>query len=135
VTVTANWAIQDRVTATVLTDATAVTDATPVASTDIDVRTVGSARLVLVLTAREDNANNTGGTWTIQESATDGGTYSACTLGGALVATPASAGTNVQKVTVSPNTSKPFVQAVFTGADAAAEVTITVTALAIPYGI
>lgn len=132
---TANWAIHDRITATVLTNPTAVTDATPVASTDIDVRTLGAKRLVLVLTAREDNANNTGGTWVVQESATDGGTYSACTLGGTLAATPAAAGTDVQRVSVLPNTAKPFVQAVFTGADAAAEVTLTVTALAVPYGI
>lgn len=132
---TANWATHDRITATVLTNPTAVTDATPVASTDIDVRTLGSKRLVLVLTAREDNANNTGGTWVVQESATDGGTYSACTLGGTLAATPASAGTDVQRVSVLPNPAKPFVQAVFTGADAAAEVTLTVTALAVPYGI
>lgn len=132
---TANWAVHESLSVVDLLAPTNVTDATPVESTDFDVRSYPGKRLVLVLVATETNAGNTGGVWTVVESATDGGTYTACTLGGALVATPASAGTNVQKVSVLPNPAKPFVHAVYTGADASAEVVLTVALIVVPTNI
>lgn len=133
---TANWEVQEKITAVSRLDPTAVADATPVACADVDARTYPpGSRFVLVLTAFETNVANTGGTWAVQESATDGGSYTACTIGGTLTATPAAAGTDLQWVSVYPNPAKPFFQAVFTGADANAEVTITVTLLVIPRGM
>jgi hypothetical protein len=132
---TANWAVHERITVSAILPPTAVTDATPVLSTDFNVKTYPGARLAIVLTATETNAGNTGGVWTVTESATDGGSYTSCTLGGTLVATPASAGTNVQKVSVLANSSKPFVLVTYTGADADTEVNITATLVVIPTNI
>ena len=132
---TANWAVHESLTTISLLAPAAVTDATPVETADFDVRSYPGDRFMIVLTATETNAGNTGGVWTVVESATDGGTYTACTLGGTLAATPASAGTNVQRVSVLPNSGKPFVHAVFTGADAAAEVSLTAHLIVVPTNI
>lgn len=130
---TANWQVQQEITVVSRLDPTAVADATPVACADFDVRAFApGSRFMLALSAFETNVANTGGVWTVQESATDGGSYTASTIGGTLTATPAAAGTDLQWVAVFPNPAKPFVQAVFTGADANTEVTILVTLIVIP---
>lgn len=128
-----NWEVQEEITAVQVLPATRVADATPVLSTDFDVRTYpAGSRFLLVLNAFETNAANTGGTWTVTESATDGGSYTTATVGGSLAATPATAGNNVQTVAVYPNSAKPFVLVTFTGATADAEVDISATLLVIP---
>lgn len=133
---TANWKVNEKLTVVGALAATRVTDATPVLATDFDVRTYApGSRFLLVLSAFETNANNTGGTWTVTESATDGGSYTTATIGGSLSATPATAGNNVQKVSVYPNSAKPFVLVTYTGADANTEVDITVTLVVIPRGM
>lgn len=125
---TANWAIDKRVAVRGLIAATRVTDATPVVSTALDLSTLGDGVLpMVVLSAFETNVGNTGGTWTITESATSAGSYTACTLSTALVVTPASAGNDVQSTTISPNAAKPFIKVTYTGADANAEVDVTAT--------
>lgn len=132
----ANWKINEEITAVQVMPATRVADATPVLSTDFDVRSYApGSRFLLVLNAFETNVANTGGTWTVTESATDGGSYTTATTGGTLAATPASAGNSVQKVSVYPNSAKPFVLVTYTGADANAEVDITVTLVVIPRGM
>jgi hypothetical protein len=120
------WTVNDEVTVVNIVPASRVTDATPVTSTDFDVRAYDpGSRFLLVLDAYETNAGNTGGTWTVVESLTDGGAYTTATTDGALTATGETAG-NVQRVvSVLPNPAKPFVHAVFTGADANAEVDVT----------
>lgn len=129
----ANWEVQEEITVVGVLAATRVADATPVLSTDFDVRTYApGSRFLLVLSAFETNTGNTGGTWTVTESATDGGSYTTCTLSNSLTATPASAGNDVQKIAVYPNNAKPFVLVTYTGADANAEVDITATLLVIP---
>lgn len=132
---TANWQVQEGATVVSLLAPTAVGDATPVDATDFDVRSYPGTRFLLALTATETNAANTGGEWAVEESATDGGTYTDATVGGTLAATPASAGTNVQQVSVYPNPSKPFVKVSYTGADADTAVSITAHLVVIPYGI
>lgn len=133
---TANWKVNEEITAVQVMPASRVADATPVLSTDFDVRTYApGSRFLLVLNAFETNVANTGGTWTVTESATDGGSYTTATLGGSLAATPASAGNNVQKVAVYPNSAKPFVLVTYTGADANAEVDVSATLLVIPRGM
>lgn len=129
----ANWAVNELLTPVNLLGVTDVADATPVASADFDVRAYPpGSRFLLVLTATETNEANTGGTWSVQESATDGGSYTAATVDGSLAAVPAEAGTVVRYVSVLPNRDKPFVQAVFTGADASAEVAICAMLLVVP---
>ncbi len=120
-----------------LINASRVTDATPVASTAIDRGALSpGSRLVLVLSAFETNVANTGGTWTVTESATSGGSYTAASLvGGSLVATPAVAGNDVQTIGVRPNSAKPWLKVTYTGADANAEVDVTAHLLVIPQAV
>ena len=57
--------------------ATRIADATVATGDDIDVRTYDpGSRFYAVLDAFETDVTNTGGTWTVTESETDGGTYS-----------------------------------------------------------
>lgn len=128
--------VNAQVTTVQVMPATRVADATPVLSTDFDVREYPpGARFLLVLNAFETNVANTGGTWTVTESATDGGSYSTATTTGSLAATPATAGNAVRTVSVSPNKAKPFVLVTYTGADANAEVDITATLIVVPRGL
>lgn len=127
--------VENEVTVVQLVVASRVTDATAVTGTDFDVRDYDpGSRFLLILEAFETNVANTGGTWTVTESETDGGTYTAATTSGALTATGATAG-NVQRVvSVLPNPAKPFVHPVFTGADANTEVDVTATLVVIGRG-
>lgn len=126
-------AIDAQVTVQQLIASTRVVDATPVLAADVDVRTFPhETRFLLVLNAFETNVANTGGTWTVTESETDGGAYTAATVHGSLAATGATPG-NVQRVvSFRANPAKPFVLVTFTGADANAEVDITATLVAVP---
>lgn len=126
-------AVDAEVTAVQLIPATRVVDATPVLATDIDTRTYApGTRFLLLLEAFETNVANTGGTWTVTESATDGGSYTAADTHGSLAATGPTPG-NVQRVvSFRANPSKPFVLVTFTGADANAEVDVTATLVALP---
>lgn len=132
---TANWAIHEGTQVVSLLAPTAVGDDTPVDAADFSVNSYPGRRLLLVLTATETNAANTGGDWAVEESATDGGTYTDAVIGGSLAATPAAAGTNVQTVSVYPNPAKPYVKVSFTGASADTDVSITAHLLAIPTNI
>ena len=128
--------VDAQVTTVQVMPATRVADATPVLSTDFDVRAyVPGARFLLVLNAFETNVANTGGTWTVTESATDGGTYTTASTTGSLAATPATAGNSVRTVSVKPNPAKPFVLVTYTGADANTEVDITATLVVVPQGL
>lgn len=132
----ANWAVDQTITATGSIAATRVADATPIVSTALDTRTLApGVRLLLVLSAFETNVANTGGTWTVTESATSGGSYTACTTHGTLAATPAAAGNSVQYVSVLPNGAKPWIKVTYTGADANTEVDITATLLLVPRAV
>lgn len=127
-----NWTLNDEYTVVQVLPASRVADATPVLSTDFDVRAYApGSKFVLVLASHETNAGNTGGTWTVTESATDGGSYTTATTDGSLAAI--GTGTDVLRVvSVYPNPAKPFVLVTFTGADANAEVDITATLIVVP---
>lgn len=127
-----NWSANNEVTVVQVMPAARVTDATPVTSTDFDVRSYApGSKFLLVLESHETNAGNTGGTWTVTESATDGGSYTTATTDGALTAIGTS--TDVQRVvSVYPNPAKPFVLVTFTGADVNAEVDVTATLVVLP---
>lgn len=127
--------VENEVTTSVLHSATVI-DATPETSTDFDVRTFDpGSRFLLLLNAFETVATNTGGTWTVTESETDGGVYTTATTSGSLAATGAVAGDVLRTVSLLPNPAKPFVHAVFTGADASTDVHITAVLVALPRGL
>lgn len=127
--------LRNQVTVTQLIAASRVTDATPVVSTAVDRSTfLPGARLLLVLSAFETNAANTGGVWTVTESATSGGTYTAATTS-TIAATPATAGNDVQSVDVTPSGTKPWLKVTYTGADTNAEVDITAHLVRVPRAI
>lgn len=128
----ARQSVHEEITVVGLISASRVTDATPVVSSAIDLRTYPGSRFLIVVKAFETNVANTGGTWTVTESATSGGSYAAATLGGSLAATPAAAGNDVQAVSLIPNAAKPFVKVTFTGADANAEVDVTAELFVFP---
>lgn len=131
---TIRWAIDDTVTTVNLALDVDADGATDVDSTDFDVRAYApGSRFLLVLIARGQEAANTGGTWVVEESATDGGTYTVSTTSGSLAATGATAAGVVQRtVSVYPNPDKPFVKARFDPADAATDVGLTVQLVVIP---
>lgn len=127
------WTVNDTITAVTCVPITNVGDATPVTSTDFDVRDYApGSRFLLVLDAFETVETNTGGTWKVEESATDGGSYSTATTDGSLAATGATEGTVRRMVSLLPNPAKPFVMLTFTGASAAADVDISATLLVVP---
>jgi hypothetical protein len=120
------WQAHDLFTVTNVHSATAVADATPVLSSAIDLRTLDAgARHVLIMNAFETNVANTGGTWSVTESATSAGVYTAATTSGSLAATGETVGNVVRKVSLYPNRAMPFIKVTFTGADANTEVTIS----------
>lgn len=126
-------AVDTQVAATQLIASTRVVDATPVTAADIDVRTFETGtRFLLVLNAFETNVANTGGTWSVTESETDGGSYTAADTHGSLAATGATPGNVLRAVSFRPNPAKPFVLVTFTGADANTEVDVTATLVALP---
>jgi hypothetical protein len=128
--------VENEVTVTTLTPITNVGDATPVESTDFDVRTFEpGTRFLLILDAFETVETNTGGTWKVEESLTDGGSYTTATTSGSLAATGATPGTVRRIVSMLPNPAKPFVMVTFTGTSAAADVDISATLVALPRGL
>lgn len=128
-----NWAVASQIAKSGHIAATRVVDATPVVGSAYDLRTAHGARPTFVLTAFETNTLNTGGTWTVEESATSGGAYTTTTaVDPALTATPAEAGNNVQVISVRPNPDKPWIRARYVGADANTEVDVTATLLLLP---
>jgi hypothetical protein len=125
--------VENEVTVTTLVPITNVSDATPVESTDFDVRTFDpGTRFLLILDAFETVGTNTGGTWMVEESLTDGGSYTAATTSGSLAATGATEGTVRRTVSMLANPAKPFVMVTFTGASAATDVDISATLVALP---
>jgi hypothetical protein len=128
------WAVNDTLTTVNLGLDVDADGATDVDSTDFDVRTYDpGSRFLLILIARGQEAANSGGTWIVEESATDGGSYTASTTSGSLAATGATAaGVVTRTVSVRPNPAKPFIKARFDPADAATDVGLTVQLVVLP---
>lgn len=93
--------------------ATNITGATPVkwpsASTGVDTSARGRKSILVVITALKTTA---GVTFTVTESATTNGTYTACTVG---TTPPLLEASGVQVVAVKPNAAKPFLRVTGTG--------------------
>lgn len=128
-----NWAVGSQLDPRQVLVATRVASGSAVNSTPFDLRTVeDGSRVALILTAFGTGGGNTGGTWTVNESATSGGSYTAAKLDGSLAATPAAATSDIQRVSVYPNPAKPFVRVTFTPANASAAVDIATTLVVVP---
>lgn len=113
-----------------------LTDATVTAGTAFDTSSYAAgARFLLVLTAFQTNVANTGGAWTVTESATSGGSYTTATTGGTLTVPATTPGTTVRTVDVTPNPLKPWVKATFTGTDATTEVDVVAAVVVVPRGL
>jgi hypothetical protein len=132
-----NWATDQQIQAVSVVPATRVTAVTPVLSSVIDPSAYApNSRLQLVLSATGVGGGSTGGTWSITESATSGGTYAAAAgVHGSLAATTAAATTTVRSVSINVNPAKPFVKAVFTGADSSTATDIAATLLVVPNAV
>lgn len=131
-----NHTLEDEFTLVNSVPATRIIDATVATGADIDTRAYDpGSRFLLILDAFETDVTNTGGTWTVTESETDGGTYTAATTSGSLTATGATPG-NVQRVvSFLPNPAKPFVHPVFTPADASCDVDVTANFVVVDRGM
>ena len=90
----------------------AITDATPVLSAAIDTRTYPRKRILLIAENTENGATTHTIAFTATESATSGGSYSACTTTGTLTAFSAD---GVQWASIQPNILKPFIKVTATG--------------------
>ena len=113
--------------------ATRVINGTVVTGDDIDVRTYDpGSRFYVLMNAFETDVTNTGGTFSIEESETDGGTYTACTSSGDLTATGATPGNVARTASFLPNPAKPFVHVLFTPADASTDVDVTASFVVVP---
>lgn len=132
-----NWATDQQIQAVSVIPATRVVAVTPVLSSVIDPAAYApNSRLQLVLAATGVGGGSTGGTWSVTESATSGGTYAAAqTVHGSLAATTAGATTTVRSVSVNINPAKPFIKAVFTGTDSATATDIAAVLLVVPNAV
>lgn len=94
----------------------AITDATPVLSAAIDCRDYGPGGTILLVTMyNEVGATAHTMTFTVTESATSGGDYTAATMG----STPAAVSADIAQVaTFKRNTAMPFVKVTATGSSA-----------------
>jgi ArsR family metal-binding transcriptional regulator len=92
-----------------------LTDATPVLSSAIDTASYPRKRIVLVAKSveRTDTAYTTG--FTVTESATSGGSYTAATTSGTLTAV---ATAQTRTATIKRNAAKPFIKITVTGSHA-----------------
>lgn len=112
---------EDDITVTQLVAPVQTTNTTPVVkpsgSTGWDFRTYGRGRALLIITAAR--AAN-GITFTVTESATTNGTYTAATIGGSL---PKLSASGCQVITIQKNPAKPFVRLTATGDNASTDVT------------
>lgn len=126
------WDINAAVTVVNLMSSVDEDGGTSVSATEFDIRDYGhEARFLLVLDC-EGNTSNTGGTWSVGESATSGGGVTAATTVGSLAATGASEAAVQRVVSLRPNSAKPFVTVKFTDADANTDATLHATLIAIP---
>jgi hypothetical protein len=87
----------------------------PSASTGIDTSTRGRKSILVIICAKRAAA---GATYSLTESATTNGTYTACTTSGDLTKVVAS---GMQYVSVKPNPAKPFLRVTVTGDGASAD--------------
>lgn len=110
----------------------AIADATPVLSAAIDTRLYPRKRVLVVAHSKEASDTAHTMTFSVTESATSGGSYTAATTSGDL--TPLAA-TGIQYISVKKNPSKPFIKVVATGSHADVDVIVAAAVLFVRDGI
>lgn len=103
-----------------------IQDDTPVLSSAIDTTSYPRARILLVAEYNEVGATAHTMAFTVTESATSGGTYTAATTSGTLTATSADF---VQIASVKRNPAKPFIKVTATGSHADVDGIVAATVL------
>ena len=108
---------------------TQVTNVTPVlfpsSSTGYDLRLLGRRRPIVVITISRAAQ---GVTFSVTESATTNGTYTAATTSGSLAKMTAD---GVEFITVKRNLAKPFIRVTATGDNASTDITASIAVLGI----
>lgn len=128
----ANWAVDEPLQTVSLLAAFDEDGGTSKNATEFDVRTYPAGSRFLLILDITGESGNTGGTWSVGESATSGGGVTAATTNGSLTATGASTANVRRVVSLKPNAAKPFVTVKFTDADAATDGRLAVTLLVVP---
>jgi hypothetical protein len=98
-----------------------IADATPVLSAAIDLRTYARDRFLLVCNVKETTATAHTITFTVTESATSGGDYTAATTSGTMTALSAD---GVRFCSIKRNTAMPFIKVTATGSHADVDVIV-----------
>ena len=92
-----------------------IDDATPVLSDAVDTGDYPRCRIMVIGNQKETTGTVHTMAMTVTESATSGGSYSACTVSGTLTAISAD---GIQWASVKRNIAKPFLKVTFTGSNA-----------------
>jgi hypothetical protein len=109
-----------------------IADDTPVLSDAIDTRDYDRHRILILWTNKETTATAHTMALTATESATSGGSYSACTTSGTLTAISAD---GVQWASVKRNPTKPFLKLTLTGSHADVDVIASAMVLFVGPGL
>jgi hypothetical protein len=104
----------------------AIADDTPVLSSAIDTAAYPRKRMFLIAQYNEVGATTHTMAFTVTESATSGGSYTASTTNGTLTAQSADA---IQKAAIKVNPAKPFVKITATGSHADVDGVVCATVL------
>lgn len=104
-------------------------------ATEFDVRTYDPGSRFLLILDCDGALGNTGGTWSVGESATTGGAVTAADTHGSLAATGASTALVQRVVSMDPNAVKPFVTVKFTDTDGTTDALLSATLVVIPRGM
>ena len=122
-----NIGFEGSITAVQALDAQAIQDATPVLSSAINTDSYPRARIVLVAHSKEVTATAHTMAFTVTESATSGGSYTAAVTSGTLTASSADSVTRV--ASIKRNKAMPFIKITATGSHADVDVLVSAQVL------
>jgi hypothetical protein len=104
-------------------------DATPILSAAIDRRTYPRTRCLVVFNMTENGATAHTVAVTVTESATSGGSYTACTTAGTATALSAD---GIQWISVKPNAAMPFIKVTLTGSHTDVDAIVAASVVFLP---
>ena len=122
-----NMGLEADITVIQALDAQAIQDATPVLSSAIDTTTYPRTRILLVAHSKEVSDTAHTMAFTVTESATSGGVYTAATTSGTLTASAADSVT--RSASIKRNPAKPFIKVTATGSHADVDVLVSAQVL------
>lgn len=119
---TRSFGFEDRISKVQTLKPQAITDDTPVLSSAIDRRSYPRKRALLMANVTEAGATAHTVAFTVTESATSDGEYTAATVSGTLTALSAD---GTQFASIRPNWKKPFIKVTATGSHADVNVIVS----------